>query len=170
VAIGTKEIAVASVLGALAFLSEVIVGPPFDIPFPFYQRVTWDVTGIPIMISLLLYGPMTGVYTCLIGCAIIFLRGNVPGGIFKVVAELSTILAYAAVRGHLVTKSAVTTVSRVLVMTVTNYYLLQYFYNMPETVVVGLLPVLAIFNATQALINILPAHVIHRRLPLSIPQ
>ena len=164
-AIGTKEIAVASVLGALAFLSEVIVGPPFDIPFPLYQRVTWDVTGIPIMISLLLYGPLCGVYTCLIGSSIIFLRGNLSGGVFKVVAELSTLLAYSAVKSHFVNKSAVATVSRVAVMTVTNYYMLQFFYNMPEAVVVGLLPVLAIFNASQALINILPAHLIHRRLP-----
>ena len=46
----------------------------------------------------------------------------------------------------------------------TNYYMLQFFYKMPEVVVVGLLPVLAVFNLTQALINIIPAYIIHKRL------
>ena len=163
-AIGTREIAVSSVLGALSFLCEVIPGPPFDIPFPLYPRVTWDITGIPIMISLLLYGPFCAVYTCLVGGSIIFIRGNVSGGFFKVIAELSTLLAYASIKRGLMTKSAVAAASRVAVMTVTNYYLLQFFYKMPEVVVVGLLPVLAVFNLTQALINIIPAYFIHKRL------
>lgn len=162
--IGTREIAVSSVLGALSFLCEVVPGPPFDIPFPLYHRVTWDITGIPMMISLLLYGPLCAVYTCLVGCAIIFLRGNISGGFFKVVAELSTLLAYALIRNGAIAKSTVASFSRVAVMTITNYYMLQFFYKMPEGVVVGLLPVLAVFNFSQALINIIPAHIIHKRI------
>ena len=153
-----------SMLGALSFLFEVVPGPPFDIPFPFYQRVTWDITGIPMMISLLLYGPLCAVYTCLIGSAIIFLRGNISGGLFKVVAELSTLLAYGFIRKGTIVKSTVASFSRVAVMTITNYYMLQFFYNMPEGVVVGLLPVLAVFNFSQALINIIPAQIIHKRI------
>ncbi len=163
-AIGTREIAVSSMLGALSFMCEVIPGAPFDIPFPPYSRVTWDLTGIPIMISLLLYGPLCAVYTCLVGCSIIFLRGNVSGGFFKVVAELATLLAYAVVRKGLITKTVVAATSRVAVMTVTNYFLLPFFYKIPEVVVIGLLPVLALFNSTQAAINILPAYTIHERL------
>jgi riboflavin transporter FmnP len=155
-------------LGALAFLFEFIPGPPFDIPFPLYQRVTWDITGIPMMISLLLYGPFSAVYTCLVGCAIIFLRGNISGGFFKVIAELSTLLAYALIRKGAISKSLVASFSRVIVMTITNFYMLQFFYKMPEGVVVSLLPVLAVFNFSQAMINLIPAQIIHKRIRKAI--
>lgn len=162
--ISTRELAVSSVLGAISFMSEVIPGPPFDIPFPLYPQVTWDLTGIPIMISLLFYGPLCAVYTCLVGCSIIFLRGNVSGGFFKVVAELTTLLAYAVVRRGLITKTVAATAARVIAMTVTSYFMLPFFYKMPEVVAIGLLPVLALFNTTQALINIFSAYAIHERL------
>jgi riboflavin transporter FmnP len=160
----TREIAVASVLGALSVLCEIVPGPPFDIPFPLYPQVTWDITGIPMMISLLLFGPFSAIYTCLVGCAIIFLRGNISGGVFKVIAELSTVLAYALIRQGRIVKTLGASFSRVIVMTITNYYLLQVFYNLPEGVVVGLLPVLAVFNFSQALINVIPAQIIHKRI------
>lgn len=162
--IKAREVAAASLLGALAALWEIIPGPPFDIPFPIYPKVSWDFTGIPMMTSLLFYGPVSGVYTSLIGCSIIFLRGNVPGGIFKLVAELATLLGFILSKKSIVLKSALAVTSRVVVMTVVNYFLLQLFYKMPEPVVVGLLIPIAIFNVTQALINIVPAYLIYLRI------
>ncbi len=156
--IGSREIAVASVLGALAAMSEMIAGPPFDVPFPLLPRISWDLTGIPIMVSLFLYGPITGVYTCLIGCSVIFLRGNVYGGVLKVIAELATILAFIILRRGIVPNTVGATTSRVLVMTVANFFLLQLFYGMSEPAVVGLLIPIGVFNVTQALINIIPAY------------
>jgi riboflavin transporter FmnP len=156
--IGSREIAVASILGALAAMSEMIVGPPFDVPFPLLPRISWDFTGIPIMVSVFLYGPVTGVYTCLIGCSVIFLRGNVYGGVLKVIAELATILAFIILRRGIVSNAVGAITSRVLVMTVANFFLLQLFYGMPELVVMGLLIPIGFFNVTQALINIIPAY------------
>ena len=49
-------------------------------------------------------------------------------------------------------------------MTAANYYLLPMFYFMPVSVVVGILPALAIMNGTQALINIIPAQIVYSRL------
>lgn len=161
---GTKEIAAASLLGALAALSEVIPGPPFDIPFPLYPKISFDVTGIPIMISLMLYGPLCAVYTCLIGCSIIFLRGNAPGGTLKLIAELATLLGFALLRKGVLPKSIAAITSRVGVMTIANYYLLQLFYQITASVVVGLLAPIALFNVAQALINIIPAHLICLRI------
>jgi len=162
--IGTREIAVASTLGALSALSEIIPGPPFDIRFPLYPKISWDVTGVPIMLSLLLYGPLCSIFTCLIGCSIIFFRGNIYGGIFKVIAELSTLLGFASLKKGMVVKTTVATASRVVTMTITNYYLLQLFYGMPEPFVLGLLAPIAVFNVTQALINIVPAYFIWLRI------
>ena len=161
----TKKLALASILGALAAASEIIRGPPFDIPFPLLpDTVSWDLTGIPMMISLLFNGTIGAVYTSVIGCSIIFLRGNVAGGVFKLVAELATIVAFAALRKGVVVKSVAAVVSRVLVMTIANYYLLQFFYGSSESYVVGLLLPLGVFNATQALLNIIPAYIIYSRL------
>ena len=162
----TRKLALASMLGALAAASEMIKGPPFDIPFPLLPGiVSWDLTGVPMMMSLLFAGPLAAVYTCVIGCSIIFLNGNVSGGTFKLVAELVTILAFAALRKGVVVKSVVAVVSRVLIMTIVNFYLLQFFYGTPDSVVVDtfLLP-LAVLNLTQALLNIIPAYIIYSRL------
>lgn len=162
--IAAREVAAASLLGALAALWEIIPGPPFDIPFPIYPRISWDLTGIPMMVSLLFYGPIAGVYTSLIGCSIIFLRGNVPGGVFKLVAELATLLGFVLLRKGIIWKSFLAVTSRVIVMTVANYFLLQLFYKMPEPIVVGLLAPIALFNVTQALINIIPAYLVYLRI------
>ena len=151
-------------LGAFSGVFEIIPGPPFDIPFPLYDRVSWNLTGMPMMISLLFTGPIGAVYTCLIGCSFIFLRGNVYGGIFKVIAELATILAFAAIHKGFLTKSVASIASRILVMTVANYFLLPVFYGMPMSFVVAILPALAVMNGTQALINIIPAQIVYNRL------
>lgn len=161
----SKKLALASILAGLSAAFEIIPGPPFDIPFPISPpKVSWDLTGMPMMISLLFTGPIGGLYTCVIGCSIIFLRGNVYGGTFKLIAELATILAFAAIRKGFITKSIAAVTSRVLVMTVTNYYLLQLFYELEEPLVVSYLIPLAILNATQALINIIPAQIIYSRV------
>ncbi len=167
--LASKKLALASILGALAAASEVIKGPPFDIPFPLLPGIiSWDLTGIPMMISLLMNGPLGGVYTSIIGCSIIFLRGNVPGGLFKLVAELATILAFAAIRKGIVTKTVAAVASRVFAMTAANFFLLPVFYPTyysSEMAVVGILLPLAVFNVTQALLNIIPAYAIYSRLP-----
>ena len=164
----TKMLAFASVLGALAAASEVIRGPPFDIPFPLLPGVvSWDLTGIPMMVSLLFNGTLGGVYTSVIGCSIIFLRGNVPGGVFKLIAELATILAFAAMRRGVIANSIAAVTSRVVVMTGANYLMLPIFYPLyypSGAAVVGILLPLAAFNLTQALLNIVPSYIIYNRL------
>jgi riboflavin transporter FmnP len=162
--IKTREVAAASLLGALAALWEIIPGPPFDIPFPLYPQISLDLTGIPMMISLLFCGPISGVYTSLIGCSIIFLRGNVPGGIFKLVAELATLLGFVLLKRNIFVRSILAVTLRVTVMTATNYFLLQLFYKMPEPAAFILLVPIALFNVIQALINIIPAYLIYLRV------
>lgn len=165
--LGSREVAAASLLGALAALWEIIPGPPFDIPFPLMPRISWNLTGIPMMIGLLLFGLIPGVYTTLIGCSIIFARGNLPGGTLKLLAELATLLGFVLLKKRIIPKTVLAVASRVVVMTVANYFLLQLFYNMTEVVVAGLLVPIAIFNLTQALINIIPAYLISLRISKS---
>jgi len=160
----TTQIAIASILGGLALASEVIPGPPFDIAFPLYPKISWDLTGVPIMVSLFLYGPLAGTYTGLVGCSMIFLRGNVAGGTMKLIAELATVWGYAVFRRRTALGSASAVLARVATMTVANYLLLPFFYRMPVAVVVALLPAIAAFNVTQALINIIPSYIVCKRI------
>ena len=163
----TKKLALASMLGALAAASEVIKGPPFDVPFPLMPAgtVSWDLTGVPMMVSLLFTGPIGALYTCVVGCSIILFRGNFLGALLKLSAELATILAFASIRKGFVTKSIVAVTSRVIVMTLTNFLLLPLFYAWAsEAYVVSILFPIGIFNVTQALINIVPSYIIYYRL------
>jgi riboflavin transporter FmnP len=165
--IGVREIAVASVLGALSAMLKFQAGPPFSISFPLYPRIAWDFAEIPIIISLLLCGPLCGLYTSSIGCSIIFLRGNITGGIFKIIAEFATIIGYAVFRRNFAIDASKATLSRVIAMTVANYYLLPFFYGKYGTtpeVAAALLAPIAVFNTTQALINIIPAYAIYKKM------
>jgi len=117
-----------------------------------------------MMISLLSYGPVSVVYSSFVECSIIFLRGNIPGGVFKLVAELATLLGFVLLKKGIVARSILAVTLRVIVMTATNYFLLQLFYNMPESAVIGLLIPLGLFNLVQALINIIPAYLIYLRI------
>lgn len=165
--IRVREIAVASVLGALCAMLKIQTGPPFSIPFPVYPRIAWDFAEIPIIISLLLGGPLCGLYTSSIACSIIFLRGNITGGIFKIIAEFATIAGYTVFRRNFAIDAGKATLSRVIVMTVANYFLLPFFYGKYGTtpeVAAALLAPIAVFNFTQALINIIPAYVIYKKI------
>jgi riboflavin transporter FmnP len=162
--INTQLIINASIFGALSIMFEIIPGPPFDVRFPLYPNISWDLTGVPMMLSLLLYGPLASLFTCLIGCSIIFMRGNLYGGILKIIAELSTLFGYALFRRNFVINSLTAIVSRVTLMSVANFYLLQLFYGMSERIVASLIGPIAVFNASQALINIFFASVIYEAI------
>ena len=117
-----------------------------------------------MIISLLSYGLVSVVYTSFVECSIIFLRGNIPGGVFKLVAKLATLLGFVLLKKGIVARSILAVTLRVTVMTASNYFLLQLFYNMPESAVIGLLIPLGLFNLVQALINIFPAYLIYLRI------
>jgi len=80
------------------------------------------------------------------------------------IAELATLLGFALLRKNVVLNSTAAITSRVTIMTIANYYLLPIFYKIPESVVVGLLASIAVFNVTQALIIIIPAYLIYLRI------
>jgi riboflavin transporter FmnP len=76
-------------------------------------------------------------------------------------------LGFVLLKKGIVAKSVLAITSRVAVMTAANYFLLPFFYRMPESTVVGLLVPIAIFNVIQALVNIIPAYLIYLRISKS---
>jgi riboflavin transporter FmnP len=130
------------------------------IPFPWYPTLKFDFTGIPIVLSLFLYGFPASVTTSLVaGIGIVARSGNVLSAAMKVAAELSTVLGLHLGRQLWKTGSkyiswGVGLVSRILIMTVVNLYVLPTLYNVPMTATIGLLPLIGLFNGIQGGITI----------------
>ena len=148
--IKTREVAAASLLGALAVLWEIIPGPPFDIPFPLYSRISLDLTEIPIMISLMFYRTAPRCMHQPDRVLDIFFNRKCSR---RNLSWLPSQRHFQILLKNIVTKSILAIILRVAVMTVIDYFLLQLFYNMLEFDVVGLL--FPIFNVIQTLINII---------------
>jgi len=66
------------------------------IPFPPLPVLKFDFTGIPIALSLLLYGFVPAIFTSLVALAAILARsGDLTGASMKALAELSTVTGMA---------------------------------------------------------------------------
>ncbi len=130
------------------------------IPFPWYPSLKFDFTGVPIVLSLFLYGFPASVTTSLVaGIGIVARSGNILSASMKVAAELSTVLGLQVGRqlwknGSKYISWGAGLVSRILVMTVVNLYALPTLYNVPMEATIGLLPLIGVFNAVQGGITI----------------
>ncbi|MFQ5985769.1 MAG: hypothetical protein ACE5KQ_00215 [Thermoplasmata archaeon] len=168
-------------MAALAGVASVLEILPFDlrVPFPLLTFLTFDPTGIPIAVAAILYGPMGALVTASIAGITIATRNPVSAA-FKTAAEMSTAvplaLALWSFRGRrgegasgswvlLGVAGTIAIASRVAVMTGFNLVFLPLLLGVPEAVVLGLLVPIAIFNAAQGAINVVPAFMIVRGLP-----
>lgn len=130
------------------------------IPFPWYPNLKFDFTGIPIALSLFLYGFTPSVMASLVaGVGIVARSGNVLSATMKVMAELSTVagLHFGRKLGGQSSKYlawASGLLSRVLVMTAVNLYVLPSFYGVPMEATVGLLPLIGVFNVIQGAVTV----------------
>ncbi|MCJ2520758.1 MAG: ECF transporter S component [Candidatus Thermoplasmatota archaeon] len=174
----TKQLAGTAMLSAIAAIMEIL---PVDLRFPLLPfRISFDPVGIPIAVAAILYGPTGGLVSTGIAGVALIAHGNPIGAVFKVPAELSTVLPlamtlYALRRGFskgprfrwfIVGLSwTIAIVMRITVMTPVNYYFLQLLYSVPGSFALSTLPFLAVFNLIQGIINVVPAYLIVDRLP-----
>lgn len=131
------------------------------IPFPWLPMLKFDFTGIPIALSLLLFGLSSGATTSIIASLAIIVRsGDVVGATMKAIAEFSTVLGMAAglrlpSRWKIIVSVVAGLALRVVTMSMANLIILPAYYGMSHDVTVGLLPMIGIFNATQGTITVL---------------
>jgi riboflavin transporter FmnP len=131
------------------------------IPFPWLPFLKFDFTGVPIAMSLLLYGLLSGGLTSVVACLGIIARsGDIIGSLMKGLAEFSTVIGMAAAL-HLSQRRRkplslfAGLALRVAAMSVLNLIVLPNYYGMPLSVVVRLLPIVGVFNAMQGGITVL---------------
>jgi riboflavin transporter FmnP len=151
------------------------------IPFPWMPFLKFDFTGIPIVVSLLLYGWPSSAFTSLAGTLGIVVRsGDLVGGAMKGVAELSTsagmaIGLYAARRtgrrGYTVKVLSVVIglALRIVVMSGWNLVVLPTYYGVPYSVAVGMLFLLGAFNAMQGGISTLLGYALYEAYTRRVP-
>ena len=133
------------------------------IPFPWYPNLKFDFTGIPIIMSLFMYGFPSAIITCIVaGLGIVARSGNVISALMKTFAELSTVIGlHLGVILSSKDKEGMSyfawifgVASRVLIMSVVNLIILPNAWYVPMEVTIGLLPLIGVFNVIQGLITI----------------
>jgi riboflavin transporter FmnP len=175
-----------SLLTGTALLSALVI--VFDytlkfsglkIPFPWMPMLKFDFTGIPIALSLFIYGLPSALTTSLVAFVGIVARsGDVLSAAMKFAAEFSTVLGLAlgmrlACRFTSRTQKglgfALGVVFRVAAMSVANIFVLP-VYGYPIEVAYGMLPLIAAFNVVGGAITILFSaflyEAIKRRFPM----
>jgi len=146
------------------------------LPFPWYPNLKFDFTGIPIALSLFLYGFPSSVTTSLVaGIGIVLRSGNFISASMKVAAELSTVFGIHLGRQVDGSKNKYISwgaglLSRILVMTVVNLYVLPNVYHVPMEATIGLLPLIGFFNAVQGAITIGFGHFLFEDVRSRLPQ
>jgi riboflavin transporter FmnP len=151
------------------------------IPFPWMPFLKFDFTGIPIVLSLLLYGWPSSAITSLAGTMGIVVRsGDLIGGAMKGIAEFSTVAGMAiglyiarrtGLRGYTakVLSVVIGLVFRIVVMSGWNLVILPAYYGVPYNAAVGMLYLLGVFNSMQGAISTLLGYTLYeaytRRAP-----
>jgi|YelNatPaOPRAMG01_1025707.scaffolds.fasta_scaffold04271_13 riboflavin transporter FmnP len=180
--IATKTLAGIIVLAALVVVFDYTLkysGLKIPFPVPGLEFLTFDLTGIPIVLSLLLFGLVPGTFTSAIAVLAILARsGKFISSLMKGFAEFSTILGMFI--GFKITKRfklpsafLLGIITRVLVMTVANFALI-YFGLMPIPSAYMEIPLIylsltAIFNVIQGSISIVGGCLIYAAIRKRIP-
>lgn len=157
-----RSIAILAIFAAIVLALE-LVPIPFLTDIPLFGGFTLDPTGIPIAILFLAFGTIFAIILLLIMGIAIGYR-NPIGATFKLFAEFYTLLgliiAYVILRKHghdwkvaapLYIVFGVT--FRAVGMYVTNIFLIQWLYGMPQETAIVLSATFVIPNVIQALIN-----------------
>ena len=180
----TKILAGTTILGALVVVFDYTLKfSGLKIPFPLVPYIKFDLTGIPIALSMLLFGLIPGATTSAIAFLAILARsGDLVGPSMKALAEFSTISGMAL--GMMLFKNSKTFKKpalfifgcslRILVMFFANLIIQPYFYQMPFDSVLLLSPSIGVFNLIQGFLNIFGGYLIYealkRRFPSLIPR
>jgi hypothetical protein len=177
----TKMLATIIMFVSLAAAIDAFV-PKIPFPVPLYSYLYYNLWEIPVVVIFMLYGLKSAIPVAVLNAfilVIIFPGNLISGPFYNLIAVLSMLLGvfagykiatYRCPKETLVqfmkkhqlglgismTTLGITT--RVLITTITNYYLIAQpppiGFSFPYGVVLAFLPFSALFNATQALLTI----------------
>jgi riboflavin transporter FmnP len=163
-----------TVLAALVFIFDYTMKfSGLKIPFPWLPDLKFDFTGVPIVLSTLLFGLASGATTSAIAFLAILIRsGDVVGASMKALAEFSTILGMAIAFNRFAKTTKLTkaaspffgVASRSLTMFFANLIVLPAYYGVPQTAAIWLSPLIVAFNVAQGFISIVLGYFLYEAL------
>jgi riboflavin transporter FmnP len=175
--INTKTIASISVFTAIS-IALVISPLKFSAPFaPFLKYQIWE---IPIVAAFLIFGPFVGLSTLILNTFVLLVLfpGGLPTGpLYNFAAASSMLLGVYLTqifarrssidfRIMVLIATALGGVFRVVFMSIVNWAFLRYpfpiGYDMPVEVIIGMLPIIGLFNATVTLYTIPLGYIISK--------
>jgi riboflavin transporter FmnP len=166
----TKTIALISVFAAITVL---LAGSPLKLDAPYAPFLKYQIWEIPIVAVVLLFGLAAGVLVVILNTLVLFVvfPGDLPTGpLYNLIAVLTMLLGISiaealAKRYRLKHETVTATMStvcgmvlRTAVMSLVNYVVLRFpypvGYSLPEMVIIGYIPLIAVFNATLTLYTV----------------
>jgi riboflavin transporter FmnP len=152
------------------------------IPYPLDPQLRFDLMGIPIILSMFLFGLASGIITCTVAFTSIALRGP-PNAFLKFLAELSTLLGvylYIKIKGSDALNNSKTKiyatitgiVTRVPIMAAANILLLPLFFPATQTLTLAIIssPATALFNISQGAISAFGGFLVYEAVTQRLPQ
>jgi riboflavin transporter FmnP len=167
--LNSKKIAAIAVFTAISI---ALVLSPAEFPSPFAPFLKYQIWEIPIVVSFLLFGAIVGFSTSIVNTLVLLVvyLGDLPSGPLYNLAVVSSMLLgiyiiqkfgsyfHRRTKVFVVLSTALGCALRVGVMSLANLVFLQYpypiGYSMPAQAILGMLPVLALFNATLVLYTV----------------
>jgi riboflavin transporter FmnP len=163
-----------TVLAALVFIFDYTMKfSGLKIPFPWLPNLKFDFTGVPIVLSTLLFGLASGATTSAIAFLAILIRsGDVVGASMKALAEFSTILGMTLASKRFaktpklakIASSFFGVASRSLTMFFANLIILPMFYGILQTAAILTSPLIVAFNVVQGFIGIILGYFLYETL------
>jgi len=177
----SKKLTGTAILAALVIVFDYSLKfSGLKIPFPWMPFLKFDFTGVPIVISFLLFGTSSAITTSTIASLGIIMRsGDLVSGIMKGIAEFSTVLGMSLgvkLMSKFKSKTSSTKmvsivlgiITRILSMSVWNIVVLPFYYGYPFSVVVGMLPLLGVFNGMQGIITTFIGYMLYEAYARSV--
>ena len=164
---GTKELT-----GIALFTALAVVLSYFSVPAPYAGFLFYEIWEIPIVIAFLMLGVRAGIIVTLVNAFVLFLvkPGYLASGpLYNLIAIFVMLLGVGVAHrivlrtkksiGILILAATLLGLSiRTVVMTFANYSLLPFpppiGFSLPQSSILPLLPLIAIFNASVALYTI----------------
>ncbi len=178
--ITTKTLAGTTILGALVVVFDYALKfSGLKIPFPLFPYMKFDFTGVPIVLSLLLFDLGSGVITSTIAFLAILVRsGELVGPSMKAFAEISTIFGMAiglrllknSERFRKPVSIAFGCVTRALIMFFANLLVQPLYYGMPFIEALLISPYVVAFNIVQGLLSMFGGYLIYEGIRRRFPS
>jgi riboflavin transporter FmnP len=176
----TTVIAQTAVLSALVVVFDYTMKfSGFKIIYPWLPYLKFDFTGIPIALSFLLIGLLSGATTSTVAMLAILVRsGDVVSAFTKALAEFSTILGMSigmrVFKKNLKLEKPVSFIigclMRVVIMAIANLVILPLYTSMTFEAALLASPLTAVFNLIQGSITIFGGYLIYEALKLRVPS